>query len=228
LERLWKLACCCCLLSATTSAQQQQDPDDERKTGLWLDQTISASLRPRTSLEFETHQRLDDGATHLYEYFFQGGIGFVLRPWLRLIPSYRYDRYRGSITSYENRVMVNVTMNRTVGRCRPNFRTILEGRLPKNRPASARIRLRPGIDYDLPIRWPRPPVAVVSNEFFLVPGPNSFTAGGHFTQNRFQAGVRFPISDYWTVRPYFMLRSDRYPSGWNTTRILGLSIGFKF
>jgi hypothetical protein len=35
----------------------------------------------------------------------------------------------------------------------------------------------------------------VSNEFFVVPGTNSFAAGGSFTQNRVQVGVRLPITD---------------------------------
>jgi hypothetical protein len=41
----------------------------------------------------------------------------------------------------------------------------------------------------------RRPVLVVSNEFFIVPGTNSFAVGGSFTQNRFQVGVRLLITD---------------------------------
>ena len=61
---------CCCLLAVPATAQQQ-DPENEKGTGLWLDQTISAGLSPNSSLEFEFHQRFDQGASNLFEYFFQ-------------------------------------------------------------------------------------------------------------------------------------------------------------
>jgi hypothetical protein len=47
----------------------------------------------------------------------------------------------------------------------------------------------------------RPPSLVLGNEFFFVPGTNSFTAGGRFTQNRFQVGVRLPITDSFSICP---------------------------
>src|SRR5262249_14945614 len=70
-------------LAVPARAQQQQppeDPEDEKKVGLWLDQGISADLSPERSLEFEFHQRFDEGASNLFEYFFQGGVAFRLRP----------------------------------------------------------------------------------------------------------------------------------------------------
>jgi len=73
----------------------------------------------------------------------------------------------------------------------------------------------------------RPPVLVVSNEFFIVPGTNSFAAGGSFTQNRFQVGIRLPIADSFSIRPYFMLQSVNLPIGWETNEIVGISIGIK-
>jgi len=78
---------CCCLLAVPAIAQQpQQDPENERRIGLWLDQVISAGLSPNRSLEFESHERLDEGASNLVEYFLQGGVAFRLRPWLTLTP----------------------------------------------------------------------------------------------------------------------------------------------
>ena len=210
-------------------AQQQEDPEDDHRFGLWLDQTISAGLSRNSSLEFEFHQRFDEGASNLYEYFFQGGFAFRPRPWLTLIPIYRYQRYPGDYTtSYEKRLQLNLTLSTKRGRWGPNLRTLFEGRFPENRIASARLRFRPGIEYTLPLRMMRPPAVVVNNEFFIVPGPNSFASGGTFTQNRFQAGVRLPMASSFSIRPYFMLQSANLPTGWKTNRILGVSLAFKF
>jgi hypothetical protein len=209
--------------------QQQEDPENEKGVGLWLDQTISDGLLSNSSLEFEFHQHLDQGASNLFEYFFQGGLAFRPRPWLMLLPSYRYQRYPGdSTTSYENRLLFNVTLSTTRGRWAPNLRILTEGRFPENRIASARLRFRPGIEYTLPLRMKRPPVAVVNNEFFIVPGANSFASSGAFTQNRFQVGIRLPITNSCSIRPYFMLQSVNPPSGWETNSVFGLSLGFKF
>ena len=87
---------CSCFLAIPARAQQQpepEDPEDEKQIGLWLDQGISAGLSANKSLEVEFHERLDEGASNLYEYFVQGGVAFRLRPWFTLIPIYRYQRY---------------------------------------------------------------------------------------------------------------------------------------
>jgi hypothetical protein len=73
----------------------------------------------------------------------------------------------------------------------------------------------------------RRPVLVVSNEFFVVPGDNSFAAGGSFTQNRFQVGVRLPIADTFSIRPYYLLQSVNLPAGWDTNQIIGISLALK-
>jgi hypothetical protein len=73
----------------------------------------------------------------------------------------------------------------------------------------------------------RRPVLVVSNEFFVVPGTNSFAAGGTFTQNRFQVGVRLPISDSFSVRPFYLLQSVNLPRGWEANEIIGISVAVK-
>ena len=62
-------------------AQQQQppeDPEDEKQIGLWLDQGMSAGLSMNRSLEIEVHQRFDEGASSLFEYFVQAGVAFRL------------------------------------------------------------------------------------------------------------------------------------------------------
>jgi hypothetical protein len=223
---------CCCLPAIPALAQPilpQDDPENERRLGLWLDQAVSVGLSAKTSLVCEFHQRFDEGGTNLFDYFFQGGPGFRPRPWLLVIPMYRYQRYPGdSFTPYEHRLLLNVTFNRTQGRLRPILRTLTEGRFPANRVASARIRFRPGIEYILPVRMKRPPVAVVNNEFFIVIGHNSFAAGSNFTQNRFQAGLRFPITELFSVRPYYTRQWVHPPNGWDSNGVIGLSLGLKF
>ena len=220
----------CSGLAVRARAQQPapEDPEDEKQVGLWLDQGISVDLPADKSLEFEFHERFDEGASNLFEYFFQGGVAFRLRPWLTVIPIYRYQRFPANPTlAYENRLQVNLTLSTSRGPWRPNLRTLIEGRFPDNRSPSARLRFRPGVEYRLPLPMKRPPVLVVSNEFFVVPGDNSFAAGGSYTQNRFQVGVRLPIADSFSIRPYYLLQSVNLPAGWDTNQIIGISLALK-
>ena len=221
----------CCVVTCQVRAQQQQapeDPEDDKKLGMWLDQGISTGLTPSKSLDIEFYERLDEGISNLYEYFVQGGVAFRVRPWLTVAPLYRYQRFPGNpAVAFENRLLLNVTMSTLLGAWRPNLRTMVEGRFPDNRPASARIRVRPGVDYALALPMKRRPVLVVSNEFFFVPGTNSFAAGGSFTQNRFQVGVRLPITDSFSIRPYYLLQSVNLPAGWETNEIIGISLAIK-
>ena len=223
---------CVYLLPAPAKAQQQEEPEDpenEKQIGLWLDQGISTGLAANKSLDVEFHERFDEGATNLFEYFVQGGLAFRLRPWFTLIPIYRYQRFPGNpAIAYENRVQLNLTLSTSRGPWRPILRTLLEGRFVENRPASARLRFRPGIEYTLPLRVSRQPVLVVNNEFFIVVGNNPFANGGSsYTQNRFQVGVRMPVADSFSVRPYYLLQSVNLPSGWDTNEILGISLAFR-
>jgi Protein of unknown function (DUF2490) len=221
----------CFVVIGRARAQQQQppeDPEDDKKLGLWLDQGLSTGLTASKSLEIEFHERLDEVISHPYEYFVQGGVAFRVRPWLAVTPIYRYQRFPGNpAIAYENRLQLNVTLSASRGPWRPNLRTLIEGRFPDNRPASARLRFRPGIEYTLPLAMNRRPVLVISNEFFVVPGTNSFAAGGSFTQNRFQVGVRLPITDSFSIRPYYLLQSVNLPIGWETNEILGISLTIK-
>src|SRR5580704_16094522 len=220
----------CCVMTGQARAQQQppEDPEDDKKLGLWLDQGISAGLTPSKSLEIEFHERYDEVISSFYEYFVQGGVAFRVRPWLTVTPLYRYQRFPGNPSvAYENRLLLNVTMATSRGAWRPNLRIMIEGRLPDNRPASARFRFRPGVDYTLPLRVKRPPALVVSNEFFVVAATNSFAAGGSSTQTRFQVGLCLPITDSFSTRPYYLLQSVNLPTGWETNEIIGISMAIK-
>jgi hypothetical protein len=222
---------CSCVLTASAQLRQQEpeDPEDEKRFGLWLDQGISAPFAGNESLEVEFHERFDEGAENLFEYFVQAGVAFRPRPWLTLIPIYRYQRFPGNpAIAYENRLQFNITLSTARGPWRYNLRTLVEGRIPDDRPASARLRFRPGVDYTLPLRTTWRPTIVVSNEFFIVPGFNPFANGGTaYTQNRFQVGVRLPISNSLSVRPYYLLQSVNLPAGWDTNEILGISLALK-
>jgi len=106
---------CFCVLTVPARAQQQQapeDPEDEKQVGLWLDQGVSAGISRNKSLEAEFHQRFDEGASNLFEYFFQGGVAFRPRPWLTVLPIYRYQRFPGNPTvAFENRLQLNLTLS---------------------------------------------------------------------------------------------------------------------
>jgi hypothetical protein len=179
-------------------------------------------------LDVEVHERFDEGASNLYEYFFQGGITFRPRPWLAVTPSYRYQRFPANPKiTYENRLLLGSILSTSRGPWRPNLRVLIEGRFPDDRPSSARFRFRPGIEYTLPIHVTRPPVLVVSNEFFLVPGYNPFaSAGSVFTQNRFQVGIRQPLTNSAAVRVYYLWQSVNLPDGWDTNQVVGISLTF--
>jgi Protein of unknown function (DUF2490) len=222
----------CCVVAVPARAQQQplpEDPEDEKQIGLWLDQGISTPLSANKSLDVEFHERFDEGASNLYEYFVQGGVAFRLRPWFTLIPIYRYQRFPGNpAITYENRLQLNLTLSTARGPWRYNLRTLIEGRFPDDREASARLRFRPGVDYTLPLRSTWRPTIVVSNEFFIVPWTNPFANGGSaFTQTRAQIGVRLPIADSFSVRPYYLLQSVNLPKGWDTNEIVGISLAYK-
>lgn len=220
-----------CVLAVPARAQQQEprDPEDEKQIGLWLDQGISTSLTANTSLEVEVHERFDEGASKLFEYFAQAGVAFRPRKWLTLTPIYRYQRFPGNPKiEFENRLQFNITLSKARGPWRYSLRTLIEGRFPDDRQASARLRFRPGVEYTLPLRTTWRPTIVVSNEFFIVPWYNPFANNGSsYTQNRFQVGVRLPITNSLSVRPYYMLQSVNIPGGWDTNEIVGISLAIK-
>ena len=228
---LFTLAVLCFALSLAARAQQTgppEDPEDEKQFGVWFDQGISYPFSSSKSLETEFHERFDENATNFFEYFVQAGVGFRLLPILSVTPYYRYQRFPGNPNlEYENRLILNITLSKSTGALRPNLRTLIEGRYPESRPASARLRFRPGIEYTLPLRSSWRPVLVINDELFVVPGTNSFSAGGTFTQNRFQVGARLPIKPWYAIRPYYMVQSLNQPAGWETNEIFGLSMAFK-
>jgi hypothetical protein len=220
----------CFALTLPIRAQQEppEDPEDEKQLGLWLDQGISSPFAPDNSLEVEFHERFDERVSNFLEYLVQAGIAFRLLPILSVMPAYRYQRFPGNPSlEYENRILLNITLSKSKGALRPNLRTLIEGRFPEGRNASARFRIRPGLEYRLPLRTSWRPVLAVSDEFFLVPGTNSFAAGGAFTQNRFQVGARLPIKPWYAIRPYYLLQSVNLPAGWDTNEIIGISMTFR-
>jgi len=222
---------CSSVFAVAANAQQQpkpEDPEDEKQIGLWLDQGISAGLSANKSVDVEFHERFDEGASNLYEYFVQGGVAFRLRPWFTLIPIYRYQRFPANPKiAYENRLQLNLTLSTSRGAWRPILRTLIEERFPDNRPASTRLRFRPGVEYTLPLRTAWVPVLVVNNEFFIVPGFDPFANRSSYTQNRFQMGVRLPITDSLSIRPYYLLHSVNLPAGWDTNEVFGVSLTIK-
>ena len=220
-----------CFVAAAGRAQQQplpEDPENEKQIGLWLDQGISTGLSPGTSLEIEFYERFDEGASNLFEYFVQGGVAFRLRPWLTLIPIYRYQRYPGNpVITYENRLQLNLTLSTSRGPWKPILRTLIEGRFPDDRPASARLRFRPGIEYTLPLRRAWRPVVVVNNEFYRPLDQPLRQRRQQLYPKPIQIGVRIPIATSFSVRPYYMLQSVNLPPGWDTNQIVGVSLAFK-
>ncbi len=225
------LAALCSSVLAAAQMQQPkpEDPEDEKRIGLWFDQGISAALSGNRSLEVEFYDRFDDGASNLFEYFVQAGVALRPRSWLTLIPVYRYQRFPGNpAIAYENRLQFNTTLSTARGPWRYSLRTLIEGRFPDDREASARFRFRPGVDYTVALRTKWRPTVVVNNEFFIVPWSNPFANGGSsYTQNRFQIGARLPISDLLSARPYYMLQSVNLPTGWDVNEIVGISLALK-
>jgi Protein of unknown function (DUF2490) len=229
---LFALATLFFALTFSVRAQQQpaapEDPEDEKQFGLWLDQGLSTPFSSNKSFDVELHERLDENAGRLFEYFVQTGVTFRLLPILSVAPFYRYQRFPGNPSvDYENRVLLNITLSKSKGSLRPNLRTLIEGRFPEGRVASARLRFRPGIEYTLPVRSTTPPVLIANNEFFYVPGTNSFAAGGSFTQNRVVFALLQPVNSWLALRPYYMIQSVNLPTGWQTNEIFGFSMAFK-
>ena len=126
---------CSCVLAIPARAQQQplpEDPEDEKQVGLWLDQGISTPFSSNKSLDVEFHERLDEGASNLFEYFVQGGVAFRLRPWFTLIPIYRYQRFPANpAITYENRLQLNLTLSTSRGQWKPILRILVEERFPR-------------------------------------------------------------------------------------------------
>jgi hypothetical protein len=179
---------CSCALAVLGRGNKRspEDPEDGKQIGVWLDQGISTGLSANKTLEVEFHERFDDGASNLFEYFVQGGVAFRLRPWFTLIPIYRYQRFPGNPTiAHENRVQLNLTLSTSRGG-RHSARSSRDALLITG-------LLRHVFDFaraSLPLRMTRRPVLAVNNEFFIVPGNNPIANGGSsYTQNRFQVGV---------------------------------------
>lgn len=212
------------VLLAPSAVLAQTPPAPSTDNELWLDQNLSLGLSPRTKLELSTVQRLDRGASNLFEAFWEAGLDVRVRPWLSVMPAFRHIRNEPFRTEarYENRMMLNVTAGIRRGRWRPDLRMRLEGRFTEDRAARLRIRLRPRVQYTLPVGGARQPVLGVHNEFFL----DAHT--GSYVRNRVQAGVELPLAQHFSVRPYYMLESNRIAVGWDHDNVWGLSLRWSY
>ncbi len=224
---------CSCFLAIPARAQQQpepEDPEDEKQ-----DRALAGSgnLHSTFNKQISGSRIPSSGSTRAHptcsSISFKAASPFDCGRGSRLIPIYRYQRFPGNPKiNYENRLQLNLTLSTARGQWRYNLRTLIEGRFPDDRAASARFRFRPGVDYTLPLRTTWRPTIVVSNEFFIVPWYNPFANGGSsYTQNRFQVGVRLPVTNSFSVRPYYMLQSVNLPPGWDTNEIVGISLAYK-
>jgi Protein of unknown function (DUF2490) len=154
-----------------------------------------------------------------------GGAAFRLGLWFTVPPSYRYQPYPGNpMVAYENRLLLNVTLTSLRRPWQSNLCTLIDGRFPDNFSASAHPSISSRVDDALPLRRSWRPVPVVNNDFFVVSGTNSFAAGGTYTQDRFQVGVRLPIANSLSIGPYYLIQWVNQATGWDTNQISGISL----
>jgi len=191
---------------------------------LWLDQNISLHLSPKTSLQIVFAERANEGASDLFQVYGQVGVAIQATPWLVLAPAYRHDRHDpfdpGS--RYEHRPLLDVTARRPQGALRPVLRTRFEGRFFENQDGFLRLRIRPGLDYTLPLESRFRPGLLVDDEVFY-----DFRADS-LNRNRLRAGVSIRLTDHFSLRPYYMLESNRLPAAWDHDNIWGLSLIWKY
>lgn len=215
------------LLLAVTSPLCAQGVDNQ----LWFDETFSVTLSPRTALRLHFNQRLRDSASDLFEATFQAGVAFKLRPWLTLYPAFQHTRHDPShpTSRFENRPMLNFELQTQRGRWQPSARGRFEGRFFEHQPAFLRVRLRPGLQYNLPVGWPRhgrgwqrPPGLVVNNEFFFD------TRADRYNRNKVLVGVSLPVTAHLSLLPYYMLLSNRPAAAWTHANVWGLSLSWRY
>ena len=191
---------------------------------LWLDQNLSVRLSPKTSLQIKFAERANQGASDLFQVYGQLGVAIQAKPWLVIAPVFRHDRHDpfdpGS--RYENRPLLDVTARRSRGALRPILRTRFEGRFFENQDGFLSIRIRPGFDYALPVESRLRPGLLVDDEIFYD------TRADTLNRNRLRAGVSFRLTDHFSLRPYYMLESNRRPALWDHDNIWGLSLFWRY
>ncbi len=191
---------------------------------LWLDQNFSVRLSPKTSLQIKFAERANQGASDLFQVYGQVGMAIQAKPWLEIAPVFRHDRHDpfdpGSL--YENRPLLDVTARRPQGALRPILRARFEGRFFENQDGFLSIRIRPGFDYALPLKSRLRPGLLVDDEIFYDFRSDSLN------RNRLRAGVSFRLTDHFSLRPYYMLESNRRPALWDHDNIWGLSLFWRY
>ncbi|HUU13379.1 MAG TPA: DUF2490 domain-containing protein [Terriglobia bacterium] len=191
---------------------------------LWLDQNLSVRLSPKTSLQVKFAERANQGASDLFQVYGQVGVAIQAKPWLVIAPVFRHDRHDpfdpGS--RYENRPLLDVTARRPRGSLRPILRTRFEGRFFENQDGFLSIRIRPGFAYALPLKSKLRPGLLVDDEIFYD------TRAGSLNRNRLRAGVSFRVNEHFSLRPYYMLESNRRPAFWDHDNIWGLSLFWRY
>lgn len=197
-----------------------QDWDQE----VWLDQRFSFSLSPKTFLRLRFLQGADENVSHLFDAYFELDMGFHVRPWLTLMPGFRYDRLDafGQNSRFENRPQFALVLHTRAGRWRPNLRFLFEGRFLQGEPGFLRFLPQPGVEYTLSTYQDRPLVLYLTNEFAFDSRSN------RFSRNRFQVGISLPATPHFSLIPYYMIESSRLPAVWDHDNIWGLSLWWRF
>jgi hypothetical protein len=146
-----------------------------------------------------------------------------------LLPIYRYQRFPANpAISYENRLLFNVTLTTSRAPWRYSLRTLVEGRFPDDRAAFARLRFRPGLEHPLPLRTTWRPVIGCEQRILPRPLVQPIRQRWHQLHPKpLPGGVRMPVTELVSVRPYYLLLSVNLPAGWDTNQVIGISMAFK-
>jgi hypothetical protein len=191
---------------------------------LWLDQNLSVSFSPRTSLQIKFAERANQGASDLFQVYGQVGVAFQVKPWLAVAPVFRHDRHDpfDPNARYENRPLLDITARRPKGALRPILRTRFEGRFFEGQDGFLSIRLRPGFDYAPPVKSRLRPGLLLDNEIFYDARADTLNC------NRLRAGITFRVNQHFSLLPYYMLESIRLPGLWDHDSIWGLSLFWRY
>ncbi len=215
-----RLALLAALILPRAEPAAAQTVDNE----LWLDQNFSVGLSPKASLQIKFAERANQGASDLFQIYGQVGVAFQVKPWLAVAPAFRHDRHDpfDPNARFENRPLLDLTARRPRGALRPTLRARFEGRFIESRDPFLSLRLRPGFDYQLPVKSRWRPGLLVDDEIFYD------TRSDTLNRNRLRAGVGFRLSGHFSLRPYYLLESNRRPGLWDHDNIWGLSLFWRY
>ncbi|MFQ5818146.1 MAG: DUF2490 domain-containing protein [Terriglobia bacterium] len=202
------------------SSVAAQEVDNE----LWIDQNFSFTLSPRTALRLQHVNRFDENVSNFATSFLQVGVRFKVRSWLSLTPWFRHLRANpfDANSRFENRLLLDAGFATRRGRWHPNLRARFERRFIEAQKAFFRFRIRPGVQYKLPVRWQRRPALDFANEL------SYDTRADRLNRNRFRVGILLPATAKFSLRPYYMVESNRLPTRWDHDNIWGVSLYWNF